>query len=162
MKITVRPPLGTVDRRALDNYIYSGPDPGTLGGNSNSGTVAQRSWCHRRDGTMEIQVSVGQRVTWIPNEVGGWDQEDEWDNPFSRLLGRPLTEDEMDLYTEWSEPNEPRQGIVIQVSDNSFTIRLVDESRFGQLSECQYPSGTDLGEYWARVRESPDYVHSTQ
>ena len=106
-------------------------------------------------------MKIGQRVIWIPNEVDGWGYDDEWSNPFANLVNRALTSDEMEVYTDWSE--NVKQGTVVRSDNEFFVIKLLphEPTVVAGLDECQYPLGIDMGEYWARVQESPDFVPFT-
>jgi hypothetical protein len=101
---------------------------------------------------------VGNKVIWIPSEVEGWGSNDEWSNPFAHVLGRPLTPNEVEDYTDWSEIVQ--HGTVFKVDEEFFYVRLEDTAYLfmGVYDTVCYPIDIDLGEYWARVRESVDFL----
>lgn len=102
-------------------------------------------------------MKTGQRVIWVPSEVEGHERNDEASNEWAAPLGRKMTRVEFERYQLWA--GHLQQGTVTKVSDEFITIQLFDgDWPAAVVSECQYPLGIDLGEYWARVQWSPDHV----
>lgn len=102
----------------------------------------------------KLTLQVGASLIWVPSEVEGWEHNDEWSNEFSPILGRVLNASEMEGYRVWSQTVQ--QGTVSQVGYQVFTIKLL-EPAFNSLDSVNYPLDVNLGEYWERVQESPDF-----
>jgi len=116
-------------------------------------------------------MKIGQHVIWVPREVSDpdWSHNDEWNNEFTYTIERALTNQEMDEYMEWSR--KVQHGTVtrflpydvVQGNSEVFEIRLLEPfGIFEQLPYVTYPIESNLGEYWLRVQESPDYVNVRQ
>lgn len=114
------------------------------------------------------KFKIGQRIKWVPREANDpdWGRNDECNNEFwwsaytesdkmDTYSGSELTEQEMDEYMDWSE--KVQQGTVTALIENEGFVQIELLEPFGRFTHVTYPWDADLGEYWARVQESPDF-----